>query len=220
MQQIRHILGAAVPKIGPEVRAARRAQFIDAARALAAGSGFRLLTIDDVCAQAGLSKGAFYVHFESKQSLLTAMLEQEISAVSALLDELEAGSLTALERLRVFVRTMVERGADPAEVQLRAELWSQVGVDEELRSRIAEAVRVRRVRLAEFATLGAARGEIVEMPANAFGAIIVALVDGLLVHHAVDPTGFRWENIAKVVDIVFDRLDPARPGHPTERDFA
>jgi AcrR family transcriptional regulator len=195
-----------LPKIGPEHRAARRGQFMDAARSLAAQTGYRSLTIDDVCAQAGLSKGAFYVHFESKQSLLMSMLEQEIVTVSELLDGLEAGSLPALERIRVFVATMVQRGQDPAEVQLRAELWSQVGTDELLRGRVAEEVRIRRVRLAEFATTGAVRGELVEVPANAFGAVLVALVDGLLLHHAVDPTGFRWENISKVVNILLDRL--------------
>jgi hypothetical protein len=49
----------------------------------------------------------------------------------------------------------------------------------------------------------------VEVPANAFGAVLVALVDGLLLHHAVDPTGFRWENIAKVIDILLDHLGRA-----------
>jgi AcrR family transcriptional regulator len=195
-----------VPKIGPEVRAARRGQFVLAARDLAAETGFRTLTIDDVCARAGLSKGAFYVHFSSKQELLHAMLDQEITQVDELLDLLSAGELPELEKVRVFVRTMVERARDPAEVALRAELWSQVGVDEELRTRIAEAVRTRRVRLAGFATAGADSGQLVEVPANAFGAVLVALVDGLLLHHAVDPTGFRWENIAKVVDILLDHL--------------
>ncbi|HEX3827854.1 MAG TPA: TetR/AcrR family transcriptional regulator [Sporichthyaceae bacterium] len=195
-----------MPKIGPEVRTARRNQFIRAARELAAETGFRTLTIDDVCARAGFSKGAFYVHFPSKQELLHAMLEEEIAQVNELLDVLAAGPLPELEKVRAFVRTMVQRAQDPAEVAFRAELWSQVGVDERLRERIAETVRVRRVRLAGFATAGAQSGELVEVPANAFGAVLVALVDGLLLHHAVDPSGFRWENIAKVIDILLDHL--------------
>jgi AcrR family transcriptional regulator len=195
-----------VPKIGPEARAARRNQFTAAARDLAVESGFRTLTIDDVCARAGLSKGAFYVHFHSKRELLHAMLDQEIAQVDELLDRLAVSDLPELEKVRAFVRTMVQRARDPAEVALRTELWSQVGVDEELRARIAESVRSRRVRLAGFATAGAESGKLVEVPANAFGAVLVALVDGLLVHHAVDPTGFRWENIEKVVDILLDHL--------------
>jgi AcrR family transcriptional regulator len=195
-----------VPKIGPDVRAARRGQFIGAARALAAETGLRTFTIDEVCGRAGLSKGAFYVHFSSKQELLHAMLDQEVAQVDQLLDMLSAGELPELEKVRSFVRTMVERAQDPAEVALRAELWSHVWTDDELRVRMAEAVRIRRVRLAGFATAGAESGQLVEVPANAFGAVLVALVDGLLVHHAVDPSGFRWENIAKVVDILLDHL--------------
>jgi AcrR family transcriptional regulator len=199
-----------VPKIGPERRAARRGQFVAAARELAAERGYRGVTVDDVCTRAGLSKGAFYGYFETKQDLLVAILELEIAEVDELLDELEASSAPQLEKVRTFVRTMVQRGQDPAEVQLRAELWSQVAGDPALRERIAEAVRTRRVRLAGFASAGAESGQMVELPANAFGAILVALVDGLLLHHSVDPAGFRWENIRKVVDILMDRL--ALPG--------
>jgi hypothetical protein len=107
---------------------------------------------------------------------------------------------------------MVLRGTDPAEAQVRTELWSQAAVDPVLQVKIAETVRSRRIRLAAFATRGAAAGQMVEVPANAFGAILVALVDGLLLHHSVDPSGFRWENISKVVDIIFDKL-AAEPGY-------
>lgn len=195
-----------MPKIGPERRAARRSQFVTAARDLAAERGYRGITVDDVCLRAGLSKGAFYGYFEAKQDLIVAILDLEIAEVDQLLDALEATPDLQLEKVRTFVRTMVLRGQDPAEVQLRAELWSQAAGDPQLKAKIAEAVRARRIRLAAFATAGGASGEMVEVPANAFGAILVALVDGLLLHHSVDPTGFRWENIRKVIDILIDHL--------------
>lgn len=200
-----------MPKIGPEKRAARRLQFVEAARELAGERGFRGITVDDVCARAGLSKGAFYGYFEAKQDLLAAILDQEIAEVDELLELLEATPDLQLEKIRTFVRSMVLRGTDPAEAQVRTELWSQAAMDPTLQVKIAETVRARRVRLADFATRGAASGQMVEIPANAFGAILVALIDGLLLHHSVDPTGFRWENISKVVDIIFDKLaaDPA-----------
>lgn len=99
-----------MPKIGPEVRAARRGQFVSAARAPAAETEFRTLTIDDVCARAGLSKGAFYLHFSSKQGLLHAMLDAEVDLLFA---QLAAGDLSELEQARGFVRTMVQRARDP-----------------------------------------------------------------------------------------------------------
>ncbi len=195
-----------MPKIGPERRAARRTQFLTAARELAAERGYRGITVDDVCLRAGLSKGAFYGYFETKRDLILSLLEEEVAEVNQLLDTLDATPDLQLEKVRTFVRTMVLRGQDPAEVQLRAELWSQAAGDPQLKTMIAETVRARRVRLAAFATVGGERGEMVEVPANAFGAILVALVDGLLLHHSVDPTGFRWENIRKVIDILIDQL--------------
>lgn len=195
-----------MPKIGPERRAARRRQFVTAARDLAAERGYRDITVDDVCLRAGLSKGAFYGYFEGKQDLIVAILDLEILEVEGLLDTLEATSDLQLEKVRTFVRTMVLRGQDPAEVQLRAELWSQAAGDPHLKAKIAEMVRARRVRLSAFATLGRTSGEMVEVPANAFGAILVALIDGLLLHHCVDPTGFRREKILKAIDILIDHL--------------
>jgi AcrR family transcriptional regulator len=198
-----------LPKIGPERRAARREQFVSAAREAAAQRGYRALTVDDVCAAAGLSKGAFYAYFAAKQDLLSAMLEAEIAEVDTVLSALERSDTSQLDRVRSYLQSMVVRGQDPAEEQLRAEVWSRVAEDPQLAARLAEEVRSRRVRLAAFAEAGARDGEMVRVPANAFGAILVALVDGLLLHHSVDPAGFRWENVRKVVDILLDRLSLA-----------
>lgn len=198
-----------MPKIGPERRAARREQFVSAAREAAAQRGYRALTVDDVCAAAGLSKGAFYAYFAAKQDLLAAMLDAEIAEVDTVLSALERSDTSQLDRVRSYLQSMVVRGQDPAEEQLRAEVWSRVAEDPQLAARLAEEVRSRRVRLAAFAEAGARDGEMVQVPANAFGAILVALVDGLLLHHSVDPAGFRWENVRKVVDILLDRLSLA-----------
>jgi AcrR family transcriptional regulator len=81
-----------------------------AARDLATECGFRNLTVDDVCARAGLSKGAFYVHSPSEQ----ALLDREISQVDRQLDPSTVGELPGLEKIRAFVRTMVQRAQDPA----------------------------------------------------------------------------------------------------------
>lgn len=195
-----------MPKIGPERRAARREQFVIAARQVGGDRGFRSMTVDDVCGRAGLSKGAFYGHFESKKDLLVAVLDSEVAEVDRLLDRLESGPGPYLERIRGFVREMVRRGEDPGEVQFRAELWSQVAGDAVLREHLATAVAKRRQRLAAFAWMGEHETEMVALPANAFGAILVALVDGLLLHSSVDPTGFRWANIRKAVDVIVDSL--------------
>src|ERR1039458_5174926 len=61
--------------------------------ARAASQGWRDMTIDDVCAEAGLSKGAFYSHFASKRELLEAVVDDDETAVTNALEDLEAQPL-------------------------------------------------------------------------------------------------------------------------------
>ena len=75
-----------MPKLRPETRIERRQLLIDAAWRCAAVRGFGDLTVDDVCAEAGVSKGAFYGYFEHKQDLLLALLEDDSAALDAELD--------------------------------------------------------------------------------------------------------------------------------------
>ncbi len=66
-----------MPRLAAETKVARRQQLIDAAWRCVADRGFQSLTVDEVCAEAGVSKGAFYLYFESKQDLLLGLLEDE-----------------------------------------------------------------------------------------------------------------------------------------------
>ena len=52
-----------------------RARILEAAVTLFSDRGFSAASVDDICAEAGISKGAFYHHFESKQALFLALLD-------------------------------------------------------------------------------------------------------------------------------------------------
>ena len=51
---------------------------MEAATSIFARSGFDRATVDEIVREAGFSKGAFYVHFDSKDDLFWAMLEERI----------------------------------------------------------------------------------------------------------------------------------------------
>jgi AcrR family transcriptional regulator len=195
-----------MPRLNADTAQARRDQFLEAARRVAATRGYRTLTIDDVCSEAGMSKGAFYSHFDSKQDLLIALLDAQSSDTTTLIGDLEEQGGSSLERARSFVRAALERGADPAEVQLRADLWSEMASDDRIKEHLAQAVRARRKLLAGWIRDASEAGELVDIPDNALAAILVALSDGLLLHHALDPAGFRWRNVGKALDALFDGI--------------
>jgi len=194
-----------MPRITPAVRTERRQNIIEAAWRCAARRGFGDLTVDEVCAEASLSKGAFYGYFDSKQALLLALLEEDAAVLDAILERLNATSISNVERLRRFTRAMLERGEDPARVQVRADLWAAMLTEKAVRQRFSASVRRRREVLREWINNAIATRElvdIVDIPANAFAAIVLALGDGLTLHAGLDPAGFRWPNIRKALDVL------------------
>ena len=195
-----------MPRITPAVRTERRQHIIEAAWRCAARKGFGDLTVDEVCAEADLSKGAFYGYFDSKQALLLALLEEDAAFLDQIMERLESTAVSNVERLRRFTRAMLERGEEPARVQVRADLWAAMLTEKAVRQRFSASVRRRRDVLRGWVEAATAAGELVDIPANAFASVLLALGDGLALHGGLDPAGFRWPNIRRALDVLLEGL--------------
>jgi AcrR family transcriptional regulator len=189
-----------MPRLRDATRLGRRRAFIDAAWRRAASQGWRDMTVDDVCAEAGLSKGAFYTHFDSKQSLLHALIVDGASWVSTVMDGLEAQHQSGTDRLRTLSRLMLERAEDPARVRVLTDLWAAALRDPDIRQHLGEAIEADRRVIRRWVEEATAEGELVALPANALASILLALNDGLMLHRALDESGFRWANISRALD--------------------
>lgn len=196
-----------MPKIRLETRVERRQLLIDAAWRCAAVRGFRDLTVDDVCAEAGVSKGAFYGYFKQKRDLLLALLEDDAATLDGELARITRGNSSSVERVRRFAQVMLARGDDPARVQVRADLWADLLTDEEVRSQLAEATHRRRELVRSWIEDGVSSGELVAIPANALASILLALTDGLMLHGALDPRAFRWRNVRRAIDVMLAGIE-------------
>ena len=187
-----------MPVLAQEQKAQRRDNIIQAAWRCAARKGFRELTIDEICEEAGVSKGGFYGYFGSKEELLVALLEDEAAGRLAIFQALEEES-AGVERLQAFARAMLERAGDPAHVQVLADLWATVGNQGPVRDAFSASVSARRSVLREWIEEAVADEELVDLPPNALASILIALGDGLLLHAALDPSAFQWRNVRKVL---------------------
>lgn len=195
-----------MPKIAPLVRQERRQALLEAAWRCAARKGFPDLTVDEICAEAGISKGAFYGYFESKQDLLLALLEDDAAQLEAVAEQLEPAQFHGIERLRRFTKAMLQRGEDRARVQVRADLWAAASTDGIVKKRLSLTVARRRARLRRWIESAVGEGELVQLPANAFASILLALGDGLMLHAGMDPAGFRWQNIRRALDVLLEGI--------------
>ncbi len=195
-----------MPKLAPATKIERRQQLVDAAWRCVSARGFQSLTVDDVCEEAGVSKGAFYIYFQQKQDLLLALVDDEVAEMNELMLKLQQAHLSGVERLRRFAREMVGRGDDPARVQIRADMWAEMSSNTSVRAKWAAVMGQRRERLRAWIEEAVAARDLAPIPANALAAILLALSDGLLLHAGLDPAGFRWGNIAKALDAILEGI--------------
>ncbi len=92
----------------PDVRTARKAQILSAATDVFARLGFRNARMDDVVAETGLSKGALYWYFKSKDELVIGILDKLLARELAHLNALQEEGGPATRRLEKFVEFAVE----------------------------------------------------------------------------------------------------------------
>jgi AcrR family transcriptional regulator len=119
-----------------------RAALVDAAWSLFRRSGFEATTVEAIVAQAGVSKGAFYHHFASKQEILDAVtLGLSTEFFRSIRSEVEDVRLPATVRLSRLLASM--RSWRLANLDIMAELMRTLYRDENIRLR----VRINRAML-------------------------------------------------------------------------
>ena len=171
-------------------KAATRARLLDAAASVYAARGFAGATLDDVAEEAGLTKGAVYGHFGSKDNLLVALMEEylaaEIAEQVALFDRHET---TWKRPLAGSDRWMDELDQAPDAFRLLVEFWLAAGRDERLRERFAAGLEALRETFAGFAADSAADAGVPSPPeaARHFANVMLGLSIGLGMVRVADP---------------------------------
>ena len=93
-------------QVKPDEYAARRREILDAAAELFRDKGYERMTIEDVLAKTGMSKGALYHYFRSKYALLEgvvgAMGEGAMRDMQAIVED---PTLGAIDKLHAYFRT-------------------------------------------------------------------------------------------------------------------
>jgi AcrR family transcriptional regulator len=172
----------------PDVSAERRAQIIEAALACFTRKGYVNTTMDDIVAESGLSKGAIYWYFESKDDLFEAaansvlerVAEESLAAVQA--------CETSTERLRVGAQSMVEVCREiEGYFGLVVEFWTQSERGEEAISFWAEMIDQYRQGVKAIFDIGVQTGEFKPVDTDALAWMMMAAYDGLAAYHMMMP---------------------------------
>ena len=112
---------------------------LDAALQIFAHNGFERATVDEIVREAGFSKGAFYVHFESKEDLFWEMLRQRIEARKETIRHALEPSIGIAENQRLLLEALFDAPAsEPLGAAVYYEFLAHGMRNEMVRARLAE----------------------------------------------------------------------------------
>lgn len=178
----------------PDVSEERRSQILDAASRVFAKLGFQQARMDDIVKESGLSKGALYWYFKSKDEIVMAILsslfERELVDLRALL----GAEGSASDRLIEFTRRAVADLKNmPLFMPLAYEFYAQAFRNKPVRQALKRYLRSYFDIITPLIQQGIDRGEF--RPVNAREAAIAAgsMFEGTLLLWVYDPDTVKFE---------------------------
>jgi AcrR family transcriptional regulator len=171
-----------------ERRARTRAALLRAAGRVFAEEGFHQATLEAVAAEAGVSKGALYHYFPSKEQLFLALLEDRLGAGLGDVEAVVAERGTDSRHLGAATETFLRRiNSNPRWLPLLLEFLAYGSRDPAAKARITEHfLRPSREAPASAArSLGIPESKLLSH--DELGLVLAALVNGLAIERAFDP---------------------------------
>ena len=168
-----------MPKVSQAHLDARRQQILDAARARFATHGFAHTSMADIVTESGLSNGAIYRYFTSKDEIVIAVCEQ---AGEALPQALTAETVHGfLEHVRALER-------ETGHARLVAQIYAEAAVSPPLAAVVQQQLAAMRAAVA--ASVPERRRRDAEQIAEAFVALCGSYSQQLAVRGDVNPAPF------------------------------
>ncbi|WP_067864263.1 TetR/AcrR family transcriptional regulator [Nocardia shimofusensis] len=123
-----------MPRVSEEHLQRRRQQILDAAQLCFARKGFFDTSMQDVFAESGLSAGAVYRYFKSKNEIVAALASQTIVPVRAVLVEsARADPLpTPAELIRIVAEEVIRHSGPDGVVRLAPQAWALAMINDDI----------------------------------------------------------------------------------------
>jgi AcrR family transcriptional regulator len=175
-----------------------RARILSAATGCFAQNGYDATGIAEICEAAGVSKGAFYYHFSSKQAVFLELLNGWMAELEASLEAAASGSTSAPERLARMAQMMrAVFQFENAQAPIFLEFWTQASRDESVRQAAIAPYHRFQEFFADLIRQGIEQGSFQRVDPAAGEQVIISLASGLLLQGALDPQGADWGRVAE-----------------------
>lgn len=183
-----------------------RTRIMDAAVQMFSQAGYDAASVDDICSKAGVSKGAFYHHFPTKQAVFLALMQGWLGTIDMDMEEIRAN--TVPETL-VTMTNLLPGVFATAEDRLPMflEFWLQASRDETVWEAIIAPYRHYQEFFSKLIQDGVEDGSLKPVDSQVAGQLVVSLAVGLVLQGVIDPHGTDWEKTARTsMQILMDGL--------------
>jgi HlyD family secretion protein len=173
-------------KLDQQTQQARRDRILDAAERCFVHRGFHRSSMHDICREAGISPGALYIYFASKEELIAGLCERETVQFVE-----HFGQLRDAPDFMAALRGLAEHYcfSQPQEkLRLHIEIGAEAGRNETVRARVLEIDAFVARRFEELIDRLREDGRIAPSVDSAVLSRILSIVgDGLFWHRALNP---------------------------------
>ena len=195
-----------------ESQARTRAALVDAAGEVFLEQGFGGASVEEVCARAGFTRGAFYSNFASKEELLTELLHTRIYDAYRRMGEermRDPGHQPSMRRTGEELASVQRMEGGEGLMGLLLELLAQSSRSDDARGLAATFWSGNRELMAELTRRAyAARGEEPPLDPKALATALIALDVGLSVQRYVDPDEVPLDLWPDLYALLFGRHAP------------
>lgn len=185
-----------------------RQKIFDTAMSLFAKKGYDKVTVDDICEKVGVTKGAFYNHFKSKdQIILEEFMRMDEHYLKVAQDI--SGLESSREKLRVFNREAIKLMSDLGATMLKVVYHSQIAPNMKrpyLTNSRRSLYRITNQLIRE----GQERGEVrSDLQSEEMASMFINCFRGQIYHWCLSNGSFDlMETCGKLMDILLESLAP------------
>lgn len=192
----------------PDVSGERRSQILDAAMAVFSRFGFHAARMDDIAEEAGLSKGALYLYYKSKDAIIGAILRHLFASALKSLRALQGSEGPVREQILSYAQLVARETERMSRLSpIAYEFYAVAGRQKTVRQHLREYFVEYRDVLASLIRRGIEQGEFRAVNAEETAYSLCALFEGLNLLLVIDTQNESWhQQVLASVRLVLDGI--------------
>ncbi|OGO61337.1 MAG: hypothetical protein A2029_10310 [Chloroflexi bacterium RBG_19FT_COMBO_47_9] len=175
-----------------------RNKIIEAANQLFSKTGYDATGVAEICQAAGVSKGAFYHHFPTKQAVFMEILNSYLNGLDTGFN-LMRQEIHDVPQVILQMAEMVGSIFQTADIHLPIflEFWTQANHDPQVWEATIAPYHRYKSYFAEMIQEGIHEGSLQPVDAQLAARVLVSLAVGMLMQSLFDPQVTNWQSEAR-----------------------